>query len=233
MTRQIVLDTETTGLDPAQGHRIIEIGCIELINRRQTRNDFWRYLNPDREIEAGAEAVHGISNAMLADKQRFPDIADELLDYLKGAELIIHNADFDISFLDAEFRRMRKDAPSIRSVCGVIDTLALARKMHPGQKNGLDALCRRYEVDNSRREYHGARLDAQLLAEVYMSMTGGQTAMALDVAQKVDSSAAGVLGQLLAARRPVVIAASEAEAGAHEQRLAAIRKASGGKCLWD
>jgi DNA polymerase-3 subunit epsilon len=233
MLRQVVLDTETTGLDPQQGHRIIEIGCIELINRRQTGNDYRRFLNPDREIEAGAEAVHGISNAMLADKPRFPDIADELLEYLRGAELIIHNADFDIGFLDAEYRRMAPKAPSIRTLCGVLDTLGLARKMHPGQKNTLDALCRRYQVDNSRREYHGAQLDAQLLAEVYLAMTGGQTAMALDVTESAGRASGVGLARLLASARPRVLPADEAEIAAHERRLEAIRKASGGKCAWD
>jgi DNA polymerase-3 subunit epsilon len=228
--RQIVLDTETTGLEPAQGHRIIEIGCVELVNRRLTRRDFQRYLNPGREIEAGAEAVHGISNAMLADKPRFADVAAELVEYLSGAELIIHNAEFDIGFLNAELARV--GAPRVQDICTYTDTLALARRLHPGQKNSLEALCRRYQVDDSRREYHGALLDAQLLAEVYLAMTGGQTSIALETEAEATPARRGNLQKLLAAARPRVVRATAEERGAHARRLQAIARESKGACLW-
>lgn len=230
--RQIVLDTETTGLDPQQGHRIIEIGCVEIVNRRQTGNNYRTYLNPDREIEAGAEAVHGISTAMLVDKPRFRDIADELVAYIRGAELIIHNADFDVGFLNAEFARLGDKATTIQALCTVTDTLSMARQQHPGQKNNLDALCKRYQVDNSRREYHGAQLDAQLLAEVYLGMTGGQTTIMLEHEQEMTPAARGNLQRLLAKTRPVILRASEAERETHARRLEAIAKESKGQCLW-
>ncbi len=228
--RQIVLDTETTGLDPAQGHRIIEIGCVELASRRLTRRDFHRYINPERQIEAGAEAVHGISNAMLADKPRFADIAAELVEYLRGAELIIHNADFDVGFLNAELARV--GAEPVQAFCSYTDTLAMARRLHPGQKNSLDALCRRYQVDNSRREYHGALLDAQLLAEVYLAMTGGQTSIVLETEAQAGPALRGDLQRLLASARPLVIRATDEERSAHARRLQAIIKESKGACLW-
>ncbi len=230
--RQIVLDTETTGLDPQQGHRIIEIGCIELISRRQTGNNYQTYLNPERESESGAEAVHGISSAMLADKPRFAEIAEDLMTYLRGAELIIHNADFDVGFLNAEFARLSERATTVEALCTVTDTLAMARRLHPGQKNNLDALCKRYLIDNSRREYHGARLDAQLLAEVYLGMTGGQTSILLDHEQATTPAARGNLQRLLAKSRPVVIRATEAEREAHATRLRTIVKESKDSCLW-
>ncbi len=230
--RQIVLDTETTGLDPQQGHRIIEIGCVEIVSRRQTGNNYRTYLNPDREIEAGAEAVHGISNAMLADKPRFADIAEEFIAYIRGAELIIHNADFDVGFLNAEFARLGDKTTTIEALCTVTDTLAMARQQHPGQKNNLDALCKRYQVDNSRREYHGAQLDAQLLAEVYLGMTGGQTSILLEQEQDLTPAARGNLQRLLSSSRPIVLRASEAEREAHLRRLQAIAKESKGNCLW-
>jgi DNA polymerase-3 subunit epsilon len=230
--RQIVLDTETTGLDPGQGHRIIEIGCVELVNRRLTGNDFHQFVNPEREIEAGAAAVHGISNEQLADKPRFIEIASRLMDYIRGAELIIHNADFDVGFLDAELARLENEAMRVASLCTITDTLALARRMHPGQKNSLDALCKRYQVDNSRREYHGALLDAQLLAEVYLGMTGGQTSILLDARETGATGAGSRLNQLLSGTRPVVIRATDAEREAHARRLQAIAKESKGGCLW-
>jgi DNA polymerase-3 subunit epsilon len=230
--RQIVLDTETTGLEPEQGHRIIEIGCVELVNRRQTGNDFHQYINPEREIEAGAAAVHGISNEDLADKPRFAEIASRFLDYVRGAELIIHNADFDVGFLDAELARLGDAVTTVAEHCTVTDTLAMARGKHPGQKNSLDALCKRYQVDNSRREYHGALLDAQLLAEVYLAMTGGQTSILLDPAHAGTAMASGRLQQLLARSRPVVIRASESEREAHARRLQVIARESKGACLW-
>ncbi len=180
MMRQIVLDTETTGLETSQNHRIIEIGCIELIDRRITDNSWHRYINPHREIDAGAFEVHGISNEFLQDKPRFSEIAQDFLDYIDGAELVIHNAPFDVGFLDHELSKLDKESRTIGEFCTVLDTLVMARQKHPGQKNNLDALCRRYEIDNSKRNLHGALLDAQILADVYLVMTGGQTALGLD-----------------------------------------------------
>lgn len=178
--RQILLDTETTGLETSQDHRIIEIGCVELIDRRITDNSWHHYINPDREIDAGAFEVHGISNESLQDKPRFGDIEQDFLDYINGAELIIHNAPFDVGFLDHELSKLDKESRTISQFCTVLDTLVMARQKHPGQKNNLDALCRRYEIDNSQRSLHGALLDARILADVYLAMTGGQTALGLD-----------------------------------------------------
>src|SRR6184192_2051501 len=179
LMRQIVLDTETTGLEPELNHRIIEIGCVELVNRRSTGRTFHRYLNPEREIDDGALSVHGISRTELDGQPRFADIAEELLAFLSGAELVIHNAAFDVAFLDAELARLPGEPRQVASVCQVLDTLALARELHPGQRNSLDALCKRYDVDNSARELHGALLDARILADVYLAMTGGQSALPL------------------------------------------------------
>lgn len=175
--RQIVLDTETTGLDPREGHRIIEIGCVEMVNRKLTGNTYHVYINPHREIEEEAIAVHGITNEFLKDKPAFKQIAQEFIDFIKGAELVIHNAPFDIGFMDNEFLLNKSSIKKTSDVCTVLDTLALAREMRPGQKNNLDALCRVYGVDNTHRTYHGALLDSEILAEVYLWMTGGQTAM--------------------------------------------------------
>jgi len=236
MTRQIVLDTETTGLDPNQGHRLIEVGCVEVINRRLTGRHFHQYVNPQREIDAGAIEVHGITNAMLADKPLFGHIADELLEFIRGAELIIHNAAFDLGFLNAEFGLLNRGIERVESFCGVIDTLMLARQRHPGQKNNLDALCGRYGVDNSQRDLHGALLDAEILADVYLAMTGGQTALALAGAE-TESAGQGP-GDVSIRRLSIdraalaVIRANAEELGAHEQRLLDIDKASGGKTLW-
>jgi DNA polymerase-3 subunit epsilon len=231
--RQIVLDTETTGLELAQGHRIIEIGCVELVSRRVSANEFHHYLNPEREIDAGALAVHGITREFLQAKPRFADVAASLLDYLRGAELIIHNAEFDVGFLNAELARAGL-AERIDTLCRVTDTWQLAKKLHPGQKNGLDALCKRYGIDNSGRELHGARLDARLLAEVYLAMTGGQATLLLD---RVDAAGGPASGPALAdaGEEPgplVVVAASEAELAAHRERLAAIAKKAGDKLVW-
>ena len=232
--RQIVLDTETTGLEPEQGHRIIEIGCVEMVERRLTGNNFHIYLQPDREIDAAAVEVHGITNEFLADKPRFGDVADDLMAYLSGAELIIHNAPFDVGFLNAELERLDGFA-SIERQCAVLDTLVLARQQHPGQRNSLDALCGRYEVDNSRRDKHGALLDAEILADVYLAMTGGQWALSLDTEGATDDgSGHGVH------RRPVdrsglelvVVHADEAEQAAHEARLDAIAKSAGSAPVW-
>ncbi|MCH7881863.1 MAG: DNA polymerase III subunit epsilon [Proteobacteria bacterium] len=178
--RQIVLDTETTGLETSLGHRIIEIGCVELIDRRITDNHWHYYINPDREIDDGAFEVHGISNDFLQDKPRFQEIAQEFLSYIDGAELVIHNARFDVGFLDYELGQLEGESTTIEQHCRILDTLVMARQKHPGQKNSLDALCRRYEIDSSRRSLHGALLDARILSDVYLAMTGGQTALGLD-----------------------------------------------------
>ena len=234
--RQIVLDTETTGLEPELGHRIIEIGCVELVNRRLTGRTFHRYLNPERLIDEGAHAVHGISNADLQDKPRFADIAEELIAFIAGAELVIHNAAFDVAFLDAELGRLPGDEPrTVASMCRVLDTLELARQMHPGQRNSLDALCKRYGVDNSRRELHGALLDAQILAEVYLAMTGGQGALALGEIGSVSRGAVSgpAVRALVRPSAPLrVVTATEEELRAHEAMLTVIAKASSGRCLW-
>jgi DNA polymerase-3 subunit epsilon len=232
--RQIVLDTETTGLELAQGHRIIEIGCIELVSRRVSANEFHHYLNPEREIDAGALAVHGITREFLLGRPRFADVAAGLLDYLRGAELIIHNAEFDVGFLNAELARAGL-AERIETLCRVTDTWQLARKLHPGQKNSLDALCKRYGIDNSGRELHGARLDARLLAEAYLAMTGGQATLVLDRAEAAPGRPEPGRGPADAGEDSgplVVIAASEAELAAHQARLAAIAKKSGDKLVW-
>ncbi len=232
--RQIVLDTETTGLEPSEGHRIIEIGCVELINRRLTGNNFHQYLQPDRAIDAGAIEVHGLTNEFLADKPRFDDIMHDLLDYLRGAELIIHNAPFDIGFLNHELQRADGALGKITDFCGVIDTLQMARALHPGQKNNLDALCKRYHIDNSRRELHGALLDSEILADVYLAMTGGQAALSLDGLQAETGAVRAKAIERIAADRPTlrVIHADEKELEAHSARLAAVDKASGGQLVW-
>src|SRR5689334_7311199 len=178
--RQIVLDTETTGLEPGAGHRINEIGCVELVNRKPTQKRFHRYINPEREVDRGALEVHGIENHFLATQPKFAEVAAELIEFVNGAELVIHNADFDIEFLNHELKRLPGMPQEIRSCCGVLDTLALARRMHPGQRNTLDALAKRYSVDNSKRELHGALLDAQILADIYLAMTGGQGSLSLE-----------------------------------------------------
>ena len=231
--RQIVLDTETTGLEPADGHRIIEIGCVELLDRRLTGNTYHQYIQPDREIDAGAIEVHGITNESLADKPRFADIAVEFLEFVQGAELVIHNAPFDVGFINHEFALLENSPGSVNDHCGVLDTLTLARRMHPGQRNSLDALCRRYEIDNSQRQLHGALLDAEILADVYLAMTGGQVSLSLDA--HVDSNGQRRDGiRRLAAERPplAVIRADDAECAAHMARLDAIDKACDGTSVW-
>jgi DNA polymerase-3 subunit epsilon len=231
--RQIVLDTETTGLEPSQGHRIIEIGCVELVNRRLTGNHYHQYLQPDREIDEGAIEVHGISNEFLLDKPRFADVVGDFLDFVRGAQLIIHNAPFDVGFLNHELALLPDSPGGLLDHCTVLDTLAMARELHPGQKNNLDALCKRYDVDNSHRELHGALLDAEILADVYLAMTGGQTSLSLDgVGEGTNTKVTGI--RRLAADRPRlrVIPAGGEELAAHEARLAAIDQASGGHCLW-
>lgn len=235
VVRQIVLDTETTGLETAEGHRIIEIGCVELINRRLTGNNYHRYLQPDRVIDDGAIQVHGITNEFLVDKPRFAEVAREFVDYIRGAELIIHNAAFDVGFINYELSRLGSEWGKVAELCGVLDTLAMARKRHPGQRNTLDALCKRYDIENGHRKLHGALLDAEILADVYLAMTGGQTALSLGSAQESTSAGQVDVGiRRLAANRPPlrVIAASADEMAAHEKRLDALEKSSGGNCLW-
>src|SRR6056297_112511 len=230
--RQIVLDTETTGLDPLDGHRIIEIGGVELLNRRPTGNNYHQYLNPDRRIDAGAVAVHGIDNDFLADKPRFADVVEEFLDYLGDAELVIHNAPFDVGFINAELQYLMRNMGRIGERCRVLDTLLMARDRHPGQKNSLDALCKRYGVDNSGRELHGALLDAQILAEVYLAMTGGQTALLLG-REEGTAAVGGDVRRLAAGRAPLrVLRANPVEEAAHEARLQEIQAASETGCLW-
>jgi DNA polymerase-3 subunit epsilon len=231
--RQVIFDTETTGLDPAQGHRIIEVGAIELVNRRKTGRTYHKYFKPDREVDAGALAVHGITNEFLSTQPRFGELADELLEFLSGAELVIHNAAFDVGFVDAELKRLKRKQV-ISDLCTVYDTLALARKLHPGQRNSLDALCKRYAVDNSNREYHGALLDAQLLLDVYLAMTGGQTKLILDDARPAGAEDSTTLrsGWTRPAGALGVLSAREDELRAHEQMLSRLDKLSGGKTVW-
>lgn len=231
--RQVVLDTETTGLEVSQGHRIIEIGGVELINRRLTGKHFHQYLNPHREIDAGAQEVHGITSEFLADKPSFEDVADQFLEFIRGAELIIHNAPFDIAFIDSEFKMLTQNYSPVREICGVVDTVVMARKKHPGQKNNLDALCKRYGVDNSQRELHGALLDAEILADVYLAMTGGQTALSLDGAENNSGAEEKLeIAAISADRKPLkVIKATPVELAAHEEQLKRIQETSG-SCVW-
>ncbi len=231
--RQIVLDTETTGLEPADGHRIIEIGCVELLERRLTGSTYHQYIQPDRQIDAGAIEVHGITNESLADKPRFADIVEEFLDFVRGAELIIHNAPFDVGFLNHEFGLLQVSPGTVTDHCTVLDTLALARRLHPGQRNNLDALCRRYEIDNSQRDLHGALLDAEILADVYLAMTGGQVSLSLDSLSDVPGEVRGAIRRLPAGRKPLrVIRADSAENAAHNARLDAIDKACESGSVW-
>jgi len=232
--RQIVLDTETTGLEVSEGHRIIEVGCVELINRRITQNRFHYYLNPEREIDQGAVEVHGLTNQFLADKPRFTEIAQELLDYLQDAELVIHNAPFDVGFLDSELARVNSKWTGLAKACHITDTLQMARKLHPGQKNNLDALCKRYAVDNSQRDLHGALLDAEILAEVYLAMTGGQAALTLGAKEPAGASASSNKQYQIRSDRPAlrVVRANLAELQAHAGRLDAIEKVAGGPAVW-
>lgn len=233
--RQIVLDTETTGLDPAQGHRVIEIGCIELLNRRLTRRQFHVYLQPDRAIDADAIRVHGLTSEFLASQPRFPDIADEFLNFVRGAELIIHNAPFDLGFLNHELRRCGRGQTVLEQICQIEDTLLMARQRHPGQRNSLDALCKRYSIDNAQRTLHGALLDAEILADVYLAMTRQQDSLF------VPATAAGAMlnhGQVQRAalrqnQPPLpVIRADAEECAAHARYLEMLDNSSGGSCVW-
>lgn len=229
--RQIVLDTETTGIDPSQGHRIIEIGCVELMERQLTGRHYHVYINPEREVEEEAISVHGITNEFLEDKPKFAAIADEFFEFIKGAELVIHNAAFDVGFMDAEFARL-KPVRKTAEHCGIVDSLAIAREKHPGQKNNLDALCKRYGVDNSSRELHGALLDAEILADVYLLLTGGQTALSLD--SSAGGGASGAAIRRLPGDRPrlPVIEASQEESDAHREFLERMTK-QGSEPLWN
>ncbi|MEM6162182.1 DNA polymerase III subunit epsilon [Erwinia sp. P6884] len=236
-TRQIVLDTETTGMNMIgvhyEGHRIIEIGAVEVVNRRLTGNNYHVYLKPDRLVDPEAFGVHGIADEFLADKPTFADIADEFLAYISGAELVIHNASFDIGFMDYEFSKLGRDIPKTETFCKITDSLAMARKLYPGKRNSLDALCSRYEIDNSKRTLHGALLDSEILAEVFLTMTGGQTSLAFSMEGDREQQSNG--DTIYRVARPEsglrIVAASEEEVAAHEARLDLVMK-KGGSCLW-
>ncbi|HAZ80560.1 MAG TPA: DNA polymerase III subunit epsilon [Porticoccaceae bacterium] len=233
--RQIVLDTETTGLETSQDHRIIEIGCVEMVNRKLTGRHYHQYINPERKVDEGAMEVHGISDQFLEDKPLFSAICSDFLSFLAGAELVIHNAPFDVGFINHELRKLNDTQPALESECRIIDTLAVARQKHPGQKNNLDALCKRYGVDNSLRDLHGALLDAEILADVYLLMTGGQ--VNLNINQQSGSESGDIsqvrnIRRLSAARKPLrVIRASDSEIVNHEKKLTDIKSASG-FCIW-
>ena len=231
--RQIILDTETTGLEPKQGHRIIEIGCIELVDRRETSRNFHQYLNPEREIDDGAFNVHGLSNEFLSDKSRFADVAQEFIDFIKGSELIIHNAPFDVGFINSELRLLGKKWGRVEDYCKIFDTLVLAREKHPGQKNNLDALCKRYEVDNSQRDLHGALLDAQILLDVYLRITGGQTTLSFTETESKKSNAEENKQEInVKQTKKIIIEPTESELTQHQLLLESIHEKSGGKCIW-
>jgi len=231
--RQVVLDTETTGLETQKGHRIIEVGGVELVNRRPTGRTFHQYINPGREVDAGAIEVHGIDNAFLADKPKFDEIAADLLTFLDGAELVIHNAPFDVGFVDHELRLLDPGDRGIAARCGILDTLTMARERHPGQRNSLDALCKRYDIDNTNRSLHGALLDARILTDVYLAMTGGQVSLVL-ADEDTDTE------ELVTSHRPVdrsgltlvQAAVSADEQAAHEAALDRIDSACEGKSVW-
>ena len=233
--RQIVLDTETTGIDTRLGNRILEIGCVEIIDRRVTGNRYHQYINPERDSEEGALDVHGITTAFLADKPVFADVVDDFLNFIRGAELVIHNAPFDVGFLDYELNLLNRQNDHMDQICTVLDTLVLARKLHPGQKNNLDALCKRYDIDNSQRDLHGALLDAEILADTYLAMTGGQTMLSLGAEGEGANSEFNIheprtinpsLGELK------VIRANDEELASHNIRLAQINEMSGDACVW-
>ncbi len=228
--RQIVLDTETTGIEPSEGHRIIEVGCVEMINRKLTGRTYHRYINPQREVDAEAIEVHGITNDFLLDKPLFGDVLHEFQDFIRGAQLVIHNAPFDVGFINHEFALAGPDNGTVDDLCSVVDTLVMARKLHPGQKNNLDALCRRYGIDNSQRELHGALLDSEILADVYLFMTGGQTSLMLGQGDG-GGEATGIQRVAAGQYQLVVPKASAAELEEHEAMLSRIDKKSGGS-LW-
>lgn len=227
--RQIVLDTETTGLNPRTGDRIIEVGCVEIVNRKLTGNNFHRYINPERDSDEAALAVHGLTTEFLSDKPKFNEIVEELRAFVQGAEVIIHNAPFDLGFLNHEFQRL--GLPPFTDHCaGVIDTLVQAKELHPGKRNSLDALCDRYEISNAHRKLHGALLDSELLADVYLAMTRGQNSLTMDVA--VEASSGGDLGDAGPLGEIIVVAASADELAAHEDVLAGLDKNVKGSCVW-
>ena len=238
MNRQILLDTETTGLETKEGHRIIEIGCVEMINRRVTGNNYHQYIQPNREIDEGALAVHGITQAFLADKPPFEAISNDFIHYIQGAELIIHNAPFDIGFLNNELKRINLKTTLIEQYCQVLDTLVMAREKHPGQRNSLDALCKRYDIDNSKRELHGALLDSRILADVYLAMTGGQVTLSLSNHSNKNANSMtqqkNAAIRRLATHRPTlnIIRANFMEKKAHEATLEMVKKTAG-KCYWE
>ncbi|MCA7015068.1 DNA polymerase III subunit epsilon [Dickeya dadantii] len=238
ITRQIVLDTETTGMNKLgvhyEGHKIIEIGAVEVINRRLTGRHFHVYLKPDRLVDPEAYNVHGISDEFLADKPTYGDVVDDFLDFIRGAELVIHNATFDIGFMDYEFRLLKRDIPKTETFCTITDSLQMARRLFPGKRNNLDALCDRYQIDNSKRTLHGALLDAEILAEVYLAMTGGQTSLAFSMegdTQQQTAQTETIQRIARPASALAVLYASDEELAAHEQRLDLIMK-KGGSCLW-
>ena len=230
--RQIVLDTETTGLEVRQGHRLIEIACIEMVERRLTGRRYQTYLNPDRAIDEGARQVTGIEDDFLLDKPRFGDVVDEFLAFIDGAELIIHNAAFDLGFLNAELARLPSSPGTIQQRCSVLDTLAMARERYPGQRNSLDALCKRLGVDNSARELHGGLIDCHLLADVYIAMTSGQVALDLGFDKPGEEERTAIIVPVELLRRPRVLRADAEERAAHEKRLDALDKSAGGTSLW-
>lgn len=233
MQRQIVLDTETTGIDPKQGHRIIEIGCVELVNRKLTGNHYHVYINPEREVDAGAYKVHGIGNDFLADKPLFKEIANDFVAFIDGSELIIHNAAFDVGFIDHEFNLLNTKRRNVASFCKILDTLMMARKKHPGQKNNLDALCKRYGVDNSGRDLHGALLDSEILADVYLAMTGGQASLfASESESSVEASTNDARVVIERKRSLPVLKANEAALSAHTAYLKDINEQAG-QCVWE
>lgn len=230
--RQVVLDTETTGLNPKEGHRIIEIGCVELVNRRLTDRQFHMYVNPERVVDDGAIEVHGITNDFLQDKPLFKDVVDDFLDFIRGAELVIHNAPFDVGFMDHEFGLLKSSPGKTVDFCTVFDSLVFARKKHPGQRNSLDALCKRYGIDNSHRDLHGALLDAEILSDVYLLMTGGQLSM-LEDDELSDAGQAQEIQRLSSDRPPLkVITCTDDELAEHQKTLVMLEKSSGA-CLWN
>ncbi|MEW6371554.1 MAG: DNA polymerase III subunit epsilon [Pseudomonadota bacterium] len=227
--RQIVLDTETTGLNPRTGDRIIEIGCVELVNRTLTGNNFHRYINPERDSDEAALAVHGLTTEFLSDKPKFHEIVEELREYVKGADIIIHNAPFDLGFLNHEFQRL--GLPPFVDHCGpIIDTLVFAKEMHPGKRNSLDALCDRYGVSNAHRKLHGALLDSELLADVYLAMTRGQNSLSMDV--EPEETGGGLLLDAVPLGEIIVVQASGDELAAHEELLVGLDKGVKGDCVW-
>ncbi len=232
--RQIILDTETTGLEHSDGHRIIEIGCVELINRRLTGNHYHQYIQPERVVPDDAIEIHGITNEFLVDKPLFAQIAQEFADFIKGAELVIHNAPFDVGFINYEFARLGPEWGKVQDQCSILDTLKMAREMHPGQRNTLDALCKRYDIDNASRTLHGALLDSEILADVYLAMTGGQTSLFMEAEKERSTAEHSQERALISADRPPlrVISASAEELTAHAGYMDVVEKSAGGMSLW-